>query len=296
MLRILVFGSGSVGTCLGTQLYAANHEVFLYGRRKLEVLGSQLSINGTHYDLPPKLAQLEPTLYNLILVTTKLHGIPEAIEQIHRARLNPQIIAFIQNGLVEPELFGDFIHHPGFTTLSLFNGYNLASDRLQVQESHLGVQVENSSVGHKICDLFQSSGIYCQLADDIESVRAKKLILNAALNPLSALEKKNMAELVKDSQLRTLIREIVEEGWAVLHQSYSLPSPDVLMNQVCQTALQVPEHYSSTYQDVVSRRPTEIDFLNGYLVKLGKQKGISTPCNQEIVQRIKVIEGQFIKA
>lgn len=290
MFKILIFGAGSVGTCLGTQLYAANHDVLLYGRRKLKTLGAQLSINGTAYNLPPKLARLETAPYNLILVTTKLPGVPDAIKQIHRAQLSPQVIAFVQNGLVDSKIYGDFIHHPGFITLSLFNGYHLTSDRLQVQESQLGVQVENSSVGHKICDLFQSSGIYCQLASDMESIRARKLILNAALNSLSALERKTMAELVQDSQLRALIREIIQEGWAVLHSDYSLPSPKALMNQVYQTALQVPDHYSSTYQDVISGRPTEIDFLNGYIAKLGEQKGVPTPHNQKIVQQIKTLE------
>ena len=295
MFKILIFGAGSVGTCLGTQLYAAGHDVSLYGGRKLKALTSQLVINGTAYALPPKLTQLDMLPYNLILVTTKLPAVPEAIKQLHQALLNPQVIGFVQNGLVERQLYSDFADHPGFITLSLFNGYRLAHDQMQVEESGLGIQVENSSTGRKICDLFQSSGIRCQLTDDIDSVRAKKLILNAALNSLSALERKPMAALVQDSRLQGLLQHIVQEGWSVLHSDYSLPSPEVIMHQVYQTALQVPDHYSSTYQDVVSKRPTEIDFLNGYIAKLGQKKGIPTPYNQEITQRIKALERHPLK-
>ena len=53
MLKILVFGSGSIGTFLGTKLYAAGHNVLLYGRRKLESLKEQILINGDVYQLPP---------------------------------------------------------------------------------------------------------------------------------------------------------------------------------------------------------------------------------------------------
>lgn len=295
MFKILVFGAGSVGTCLGTQLYNAGHDVFLYGRQKLKALASQLTINGTAYTLPPKLTELETAPYNLILVTTKLPGISQAIKQIHHAQLNPQVIAFVQNGLIEQRFYGDFAYHPGFITLSLFNGYHLTPHQLHVQESQLGIQVENSATGHKICELFQFAGIRCQITDDIESIRAKKLILNSVLNPLSALEQKNMAELIQDSSLRALFQQIIQEGWSVLHSDYFLPSPDVLLDEIYQLARQVPEHYSSTYQDVMSERASEIDFLNGYIVKLGERNGIPTPFNREITQRIRRLEEKIAK-
>lgn len=293
MYKILLLGAGSVGLYLGTQLYAAGHEVQLYGRRKLAAIVNQsetLEINGIPYRRPPAITQLQPVLYNLVLVTTKLQAIPGAVSEIEQAQLNPQIIGFVQNGLVEASLYGPFAHHPGFVTLSLFNGYHLTDSRLTVAESHLGIQVPDSSAGHKLCELFSTAGIACHPCADIENMRAQKLILNCALNALSALEQKPMAALVTDRSLQPLIANIISEGWAVLHSDYALPSPAELLEHVYQIAQQVPLHYSSTYQDLVTGRSSEIDFLNGTLVERGNQKGIPTPYNQQICQRVKAIE------
>jgi 2-dehydropantoate 2-reductase len=292
MFKILVFGAGSVGLYLGTKLFAIGHEVTLYGRRKLRDVALTILINDKPYPVPPKIKHLVPAAYNLILVTTKLHDIPQAIKTIEQCQFNPQIIAFIQNGLIEKRFYGNLSHHPGFITLSLFNGYNLQTHSLSVVESNLGIQVDDSPVGQKLCDLFQSAGIHCQVSQDIDSMRAKKLILNAALNPLSALEQKTVGEVVEDETLQPLIDSIIQEGWAVLHSAYPLPDVTTLIADIYRTARQVPHHYSSTYQDLMSGRPTEINFLNGLIVQLGNRQGIATPYNQQVCQRILALEKQ----
>ena len=72
MLKILIFGAGSVGTFLGTKLYVVGHQVFLHGRRKLDSLNEKIFINGKLYRLPPQCYQLQTNDYNAIFLTTKL--------------------------------------------------------------------------------------------------------------------------------------------------------------------------------------------------------------------------------
>ncbi|MEM9904392.1 MAG: ketopantoate reductase family protein [Cyanobacteria bacterium P01_D01_bin.44] len=290
MFKILILGAGSVGTYFGAKLFAVNHDVQLYGRRKLQALGNTIEINRQSYPLPPRVNHLKLNFYHLILVTTKLQDTPQILQTIQSLRLQAQIIGFIQNGIVDADFYGELFHHPGFITLSLFNGYRLQNQQLTVLESHLGVQVEASPLGEKLCNLLNEVGIFCQVTPQIERMRAEKLILNTALNALSGLEQKPMGALVDNPLLRPALDGLIRESWAVLQNDYALPSPETLATEIYQTARQVPHHYSSLYQDLMSGRPTEIEFLNGFIVKRGQQQGIATPYNERIYHRILALQ------
>lgn len=288
MLKILIFGAGSMGTFLGTKLYAAGHNVILYGRRKLKNITDPILINGEVYKLPPRCYQLEPDEYNVIFITTKLYDIQNTLEQIRKYHLTAQIIAFIQNGIVDKNFYGEFKNHPGFVTVSVFNGYNLAENEIVVTESNLGLQVDDTLAGKKICELLISSGIKCHTTSNIAQMRAKKLIANAALNAPSAIEKKKIGDLIIDKKLKEIVDGIIQESWLILRDDYDLPSLASLMKEIYQLIDKVKDHYTSMYQDLVSGRKTEIDFLNGFIINLGKEKGIQAPYNQQVY--LKVIE------
>ncbi|WP_235006781.1 ketopantoate reductase C-terminal domain-containing protein, partial [Calothrix rhizosoleniae] len=212
----------------------------------------------------------------------KLYDVKSALEEIGKYHFNPQIIAFIQNGIVDQDFYVEFQEHPGLITVSVFNGYNLTDNNIIVRESHLGLQVEDTVAGRKICDLFTSAGIRCHPTPNIEEMRVKKLITNAASNALSAIEKKTIGELIADKKLKEVFDGIIQESWAVLKDDYHLPSLEFLQEEIYQLISKVKEHYSSMYQDLRSGRNTEIEFLNGFIVNLGIKKGITTPYNQQV--------------
>ncbi len=286
MLKILIFGAGSVGTFLGTKLYAVGHQVFLYGRRKLDSLNEKIFINGKLYRLPPQCYQLQTNDYNAIFVTTKLYDIKNALAELRKYHLNPQIIVFIQNGIVEPEFYEGFQNHLGFTTVSVFNGYHLTGHQIHVKESNLGWQLEDSLVGRKIHELLEEAGIQCHITTNISQIRAQKLIANAATNTLSALEKKTIGELIADRNLKIIVDGIIQESWTLLKEDYDLSDLDSVRKSIYKKLSQVKEHFSSMYQDLISGRETEVEFLNGLIVRLGLEKGIPTPYNQQVYFRL----------
>ncbi len=290
MLKILIFGAGSIGIFLGTKLYAAGHNIVLYGRRKLKSIADPILINGEFYQLPPRCYQLEPEEYNAIFITTKLYDIQNTLEQIRKYHLSAQIMAFIQNGIVDKNFYGEFKKHPGFITVSVFNGYNLAKNEIVVTESNLALQVDDTLAGKKICELLLSSGIKCHTTSNIAQMRAKKLIANAASNALSAIEKKKIGDLIIDKKLKKIVDGIIQESWLILRDDYGLPSLASLKQEIYQLIDKLKDHYTSMYQDLVSGRKTEIDFLNGFIINLGKEKGIQSPYNQQVY--LKVIEQQ----
>ena len=72
-----------------------------------------------------------------------------------------------------------------------------------------------------------------------------------------------------------------------------MPDFKEIKKRFYQTIKTVGKHYSSMYQDVISKRKTELDFLNGLIIKLGKEKGIPTPMNKIIFDKIKKIIMSF---
>jgi 2-dehydropantoate 2-reductase len=286
MLRILVFGAGAIGVFLGTKLFAAGYDVVLYGGRKLDRLTDPIWINQSVYALPPKLADLAPADYNIIFVTTKLYDVPRALADLRKHRFNPQILAFIQNGIVEPDFYGEFKQHPGFLTLSAYNGYHLTGNQILVAPSELGFQIEDTGIGKQVQQLLSSAQIHCATTPNIDQLRAKKLIFNSAVNALSAIEQQSYGNLISNPQFRQIIDGILQEGWQILGDDYHLPPLELLKQEIYRLTQQVSNHYSSMYQDLVSGRNTEIEFLNGFLIKLGKVKGIPTPYNQLVYSQL----------
>lgn len=287
MFRILVFGAGSVGIFLGTKLYAAGYDVVLYGSRKLQSLTEQIFINGEPYKLPPRVYQLTANKnYDYIFVTTKMYDTQKALEEIVKLNLQAKIFAFVQNGIVEQNFYGELKSHPGLVSISVFSGYNLTDNQIIQMETKTGLKVDNIWSGKQVCQLLNSAGLACSPSPDIKEIRARKLIFNCATNAISAIEKKTLGELISDKKFQEIIDELIKEAWAVLKDDYNLPSITSTRGDVYNTINQVKEHYSSMYEDLISGRKTEIEFLNGLIIKLGQEKGIPTPYNLKMYQKI----------
>ena len=287
MAKILIFGAGSIGVFLGTKLHAAGHNVEIYGRRKLNKLTDKVLINDEEYQAPSKIHQLQSADYDVIFMTVKLYDIEQALEAIKQHQINSQILAFIQNGLLEKSFYQQIKDHSKLTTLSIFTGYNLVDNQVLVTENGLGWHVEDTAVGREICSLLNSSDISCTVNSNLSQVRAIKMIWNASSNALSALERKTLGELMKDQKLKQIVYKLLQESYEVLKDEYDLPSLESMQERINRYANQMQHHYSSMYQDVISGRNTEVEFFNGLIVKLGKEKGIPTPYNQDVYLRLR---------
>ncbi len=286
-LSILIYGAGSIGVYLGAILQKAGHDVTLFGRRKLERLHESILINGVLYKTPERIYTLkEDTRYDVVFVTTKLYNSEHALKELHNKNITSDILVLIQNGLVDKKLFEDFRAHPGFVTVSVFEGYHLIENQLLTTKSDIGWQTENSEPGKKLQKLLELAGIACMCAHNLDSVRAEKMILVNAVGALSALEKKTLGELITDKKIKKIVEALIDESYEVLNKAYGLPNSTEVKNRFYETISQVKNHYSSMYQDVLSGRQTEIEYLNGYIVRLGKEQGIPTPVNEEIYKKL----------
>ena len=145
----------------------------------------------------------------------------------------------------------------------------------------------------RISAWFEAAGVPCRVSADIEADLWTKLITNVALNPISAVAGATYGSIVAIPESRETVRQLVDECVAVARAGgVSLPAIDYV-DMVWRFAEKVGAVYSSTAQDLERRKRTEIDALNGFVVRRGAELGVPTPVNQSFVALVKLREAAF---
>ena len=147
--------------------------------------------------------------------------------------------------------------------------------------------------------MFNEARLKCRTTPDIIPVLWAKAAYNAALNPLSAIHGLSYGELLKNEETKSSMRRVVEELYAVAKaEGVKMDPPtsdgyvDVLFNQLIPITA---EHKSSMIRAVETGQRTELDVLNGAIIRLGQTHGIQTPENQRLVDGISMRSKQVVE-
>jgi 2-dehydropantoate 2-reductase len=142
----------------------------------------------------------------------------------------------------------------------------------------------------RVAELFTGAGVPCVVSDNIQGELWTKLVMNCAFNAVSALGRAQYGRIVQDPLAREILRLIVEETVAVASASgVRFPEKD-LVGSVFKLGAAMSEATSSTAQDIARGKSTEIDSLNGYVVRRGAELGVPTPVNQSLHALVKLLE------
>jgi 2-dehydropantoate 2-reductase len=140
----------------------------------------------------------------------------------------------------------------------------------------------------KIAELFTQAGIACHVSDDIRRAKWEKMCWNCVFNPVTVLINDRVAKALDHPEMLTVIRQIVEEVKAVAAAS-KVPLAEDLADKVVKWTQEIRDIHTSMYDDWKAGRPTEIDYLNGYVVRRGREIGIPTPVNEALTAMIKAV-------
>jgi 2-dehydropantoate 2-reductase len=140
--------------------------------------------------------------------------------------------------------------------------------------------------------LFERAGVPCRVSENVESDLWTKLITNAALNSISAVLHATYGEIVAIPDAREMVRQLVTECVTVARTGGVLLPPADYVEMVWRFAQSVGAVYSSTAQDLERGRRTEIDALNGFVVRRGAELGVPTPVNQALLALVKLRESR----
>ena len=142
-----------------------------------------------------------------------------------------------------------------------------------------------------LADACTRGGMPTEAVSDARGPQWRKLIFNAATNPIGALTGLTHGRVCEDPALRALVSALVDEGKAVATaQGIELDEdPEQLIDYAARPEVAY-DHKASMLQDVEAGRQTEIDFLNGGVVRFGREHGVATPLNDAVTALIKGLE------
>lgn len=301
-----VMGGGAIGCLYGGWLAKAGAPVTIVGRpvHADAMRDHGLRVSGRDFDfhVPVKASTDLSALAqsDIVLFCTKTRDTENVATELRSFLLPTSAILAFQNGVDGAERLAAILPNPVFSAALVVSCYIqgpghvhhngrgdvLLGDWLPDR----GDATERGALLESIVTVLQRASIQASLAPDIRLTLWTKLAMNCGYNALSALCRARYERLVSTEASRVLMRRIVEELVAVGQRDGVALDFDTVLKQVMDLAAGFPTAISSTGQDIANGRPTEIDDLNGYVVRRGRALGVPTPLNETLQLMVKVLE------
>lgn len=317
MMRVAVFGAGSIGCYLGARLAASGTAVHLIGRQRIGQAISEHGLSasdhlGGRWQVAPdtlgfaKQADAQLAQQDVLLVCVKSDATQEAAEALQAYLKAGALVISFQNGLHNAARLQQLL--PQQTVLAGMVPFNVVNQGQghfhQGSEGELDVQAHPHLTA--LAGAFEHAGLPLKQHPDMQAVLWSKLILNLnnAVNALSGLPLK--AELSQRSYRRVLA-QAQREALALMQQAGITPAkiialptrwvpraldvPDAVFRILGSKMLAIdPQARSSMWEDLEQGRATEIDWLNGEVLRLADKLGQAAPVNQMLVKLIRAAE------
>lgn len=304
---IAIMGAGAIGSVIGGMLARQGHKVTLIGRRPhintiaergLHITG----IWGEHRVREIQAVASPPREYqDIVFLTVKSFDTGTAAREALPMVGPKTIVVSMQNGLGNMEtlarivgkertlgamaIFGAVLIEPGSVEVTVIASEALVGE----MDGYLTPRVR------AIARMLDCAGVPARASGNIMRDIWHKALYNIALNPLSAIFQVPYGQIADNPHTRWLVEQMISEAFRVAGADgvdLGMDSPqeylEILWNQ------QLPptrDHRSSMLQDIMRGRKTEIDHINGSVVRLGGEYGIETPYNSAVVRMVKAKEG-----
>ena len=288
--RILVVGPGSMGLMHAGLLWRAGLDVAVLDHRPeraLRLNAGGYRVSGAagqfHAAVPVTATAAEVGPCDLVIILVKAYSTRDAVAHCAAAVSEQSVVLSLQNGLgnleVLQEAFGSERVLAG-TTAS--GAYRTSDDQVVVAGiGQIALGGQDGCAARWVCELLSGAGLPAEVSDDVQAILWAKAIVNAGINPLGALTRLRNGQLLQALAARMLMGQIVDEACRVAHAAGVAPGED-LVSLVEEVARKTANNRCSMLQDLVAGRPTEIDYINGYIATLGRELGCPCPANATV--------------
>jgi len=302
--RIAVVGAGAVGSYFGGMLARAGAPVTLIGRAShVEAINRDgLFIDSVRFkesvfiSASTELAAARDA--DIVLFSVKAVD-TESVAKLLAPHLAPDtIVVSLQNGVDNVERIDFAAGIRAIPAVVYIAAEMIAPGR--VKHSGRGdLIIGDPSPTHaasgsdlaKIATTFMRADVPCRVSDNIMVELWEKLIMNCAYNAISALTRSKYGRIARDPGTVEIMKRVVNEAVAVGNAAGVKLSTDKMLAAVLKLGNDaMPEAISSTAQDIARGKPTEIDSLNGFLVRRGAELIVPTPINETLCSLVKLLE------
>jgi 2-dehydropantoate 2-reductase len=300
-VRVCVVGCGAVGSLFAANLAQLDDvEVWAYDASQSHVdaiNANGLRLSGAGHVVGRVQATTDPGALppcDFGIVATKAMHTDAAVAATAHAFVDG-CVATVQNGLGNEETIAAHVER-------VIRGTTFPAGKI-VEPGHVQWDVKGDTtlgpfdervsldVVEQLADACTRGGMPTKAVADARGPQWRKVIFNASTNPIGALTGLTHGRVCERPELRRLVSGLVDEGKAVAAaQGIELDAdPEQLIDHAARKDVAY-DHKASMLQDVEARRQTEIDYLNGGIVRFGEEHGVPTPLNQAIWALVKGVE------
>ena len=292
-MRFAIMGAGAVGCYYGARLALAGHDVVLIGRPALveavRADGLRLEMGGE-----TRTAAVEADEHpsgiagaDVVLFCVK-SGDTETAAGAILPHLDPRArVLVLQNGVSNSETLERVLDRH-VVTAAVYVASRMAGHGTVRHEGRGDLAIGGPGAA-QIAEVLDAAGIATAVSDDVMASLWEKLVINCVLNPLSAVTRLPYGRIIAEEGLPALMEDVAREALAVARAEGHAVSEHVL-DVVRSIPEAMPDQVSSTAQDILRGRATEIEHLNGEVVRRAARHGIAVPHNRTLYLMTKLAE------
>jgi len=317
-MRFLIAGAGAIGAYIGASMAQAGFDVTLFARgphlRAMQNHGVQVKSSEGDFVARPTIASSleEVGPVDVVFLGVKAHGLPQLAPQL-RPVLGPDTtVVSTQNGIpwwyfqgFRGEWEGLRLERvdPGGVISSAIEAHRVVGSIVyfstEIPSPGVIQHIEGNRISlgepdgsrsdrcRRIAETLIASGLRCPVTTRLRHEIWVKVLGNASFNPVSALTRATLVQMVRDPGVCSLIRNIMQEVEAVSHKlGMELP---VSIDQRIAGAEKVGEHKTSMLQDLEAGRPMELEALVGAVVELGERVNLPMPHTRTVYSCAKLL-------
>lgn len=300
-MNVMMVGAGSVGGFFGARLVKAGVPcAFLLRPKTLAAVRQKgLSVHGADesFTVHPVASDNPRDLpeADLLILSVKRYDLDEALNQLRPVLSGKTTLLTLQNGVDTETRIQELVPHVpvvgGVAYIYSRTAEPGVIEHYKKGAVAVGTWSSSPPLGLSLSSikaLFNKADIPCQVVEDIRLTKWEKMCWNVAFNPLTVLLNDRVAKALSHPEMRAMIKLIVEEAVAVARADGVTLAPDIA-DKVIQWSQEIRDIHTSMFDDWKAGRRTEIDFLNGYIVRRGSMLGIPTPVNEAVCALVKTI-------
>ena len=304
-MEILIIGAGALGGIFGAALQVSGHSVTYYDidQNKTDILNRQgfciKEQDSTEITIPARAISLieDATPPALALVLVKAYSVAQAARELSLIKTPATQVLALQNGLGHVARMAQYLDRGQiFSGVTYQAAYEIAPGHICHSANGLTtlapLEKSSQSQAMDIARLLNNSRIPAAASTDVRPIRWKKLIVNSAINPLSAIHRLPNGQLPQNPLIARDMMRIVMEGVAVAQEEGMPLNYGEMWAAVLETCRATAHNRSSMLADVEKGLMTEIEAINGSLVRLGERHGVDTPVNARMVRGVVAIHGR----
>lgn len=304
-MKIAVVGPGAMGCLFAAFLSKSKAEIFILGKdsqRSQELNQQGIIVEGVSGNWQAKMKATadakEIGIADIIIICVKSYDTKEALKNALPLIGENSAILTLQNGIGNIEVISEIagadkviggVTNEGATWLG--EGHIRHAGRGETVIGRIDGKIP--VIMRAVRETFNQVGLEARISRDIKGLLWSKLIINAGINALTAIARLKNGELIKFEGTRKILRESVAEAVKIAKRKrikIIYDDPLAKVEAVCEAT---SGNVSSMLQDILRKKRTEIDFINGVIVRQAQELGIPVPVNTILVELIKTIEASF---